>query len=195
MEENLKAKKLLLYTFLGIYCLTALGTLSMLFFGFGEVLDGERTLLINTFLVETSIAIGALFYSVWDIRKKEDITREQAENFTINPLEEAFKDKVISMDAMRLPTIQLHENKHFKRCKFVGPAALAIIGGNYVSTRFLDAGDVVALPDNTTLTGVVVFKNCIVEECEFIRVSILCDQNTGKGFQRNIPDLIVKGLT
>ncbi len=194
MEQNIKAKALLLYSFLGIYCLTALGTLGMLFFGFGEVRDSERALLINTFLVETAVAIGALFYSVWEIRKKEEITREKAESFSINSLENAFQDKVIPVGALQLPTIQLHENKHFKRCKFVGPSAIGILGGNFSNTGFLECGDVIALPNNVNLAGLTVLKNCTVDECEFIRISIFCDQSTAKGFRDNVPGVQVKGL-
>jgi hypothetical protein len=112
----------------------------------------------------------------------------------INPLATSFQDTIVRLEDMRLPTVQLHENKHFKRCKLVGPAAVAILGGTYVNSGFLDCGDVVALPDNVSLTGIIVLKNCTVEECEFIRVSIFTDKNTAKGFA-TIQGASVKGLT
>lgn len=93
-----------------------------------------------------------------------------------------------------MPTLQLHENKHFKRCKFVGPAALAIQGGNYINTGFTDCGDVIAIPNNLLMTGIILLKNCTVEECQFIRTTILADQGTAKGFA-TIPGAQVKGLT
>ena len=52
---------------------------------------------------------------------------------TINPLAHTFTDLIIAVEDLRLPTSQIHENKLFKRCKFVGPAAIAILGGTYVN--------------------------------------------------------------
>ncbi|SDR92970.1 hypothetical protein [Pseudomonas oryzae] len=112
---------------------------------------------------------------------------------SINPLLESFKDSIIPIEDLRLPTVQLHENKHFKRCKFVGPAAVAILGGNYVNSGFSECGDIVALPEDVFLTGIVVLKNCTVEECEFIRTTIFTDQNTAKGFA-TVPGAIIKGM-
>lgn len=113
---------------------------------------------------------------------------------TINPLLDSFKDAIISVEDLRMPLSQLHENKHFKRCKFVGPSAIAIIGGSYISTGFAETGDVIALPENVFLTGIVVLKNCTVEECMFIRTTIFTDQNTAKGFAANVPGAKVKGI-
>ncbi|MFV8462531.1 hypothetical protein ACNO7T_15350 [Vibrio campbellii] len=112
---------------------------------------------------------------------------------TINPLSDSFTDTIIPLEDLRLPTLQLHQNKHFKRCKFVGPGSIAILGGNYLNSGFNDCGDVIALPDNVYLTGIVVFKNCTVESCEFIRTTVLVDQNTATGF-KGIPNISVKGL-
>ena len=94
-------------------------------------------------------------------------------------LANSFEDVIIAVEELRLPKIQLHENKHFKNCKFVGPAAIAIIGGHYVNTSFHDCDDVIALPKGSlSMTGIVVLKNCTVDECEFIRTTILADQGT-----------------
>ena len=112
---------------------------------------------------------------------------------TINPLLNSFTDLIIPVEDLRLPRVQLHENKHFLRCKFVGPAAVAILGGTYVRTNFLDSGDVIALPDNAILSGIVVLKNCTVEDCEFIRTTILVDQVTAKGLAA-VPGAQVKGI-
>ncbi len=165
----------------------------MLFFGFGEVKDAERSTLINTFLVESAVAIAALFYSLWNIRNKEDRAIEHTRELIVNPLEESFKDLVIPVESLRLPTIQLHENKHFKRCKFIGPSAVAVMGGTYKNVGFLECGDIVALPNDVYLTGIIVLKNCTVEDSEFIRTTIFTDQHTAQGF-KTIPGVRVKGI-
>ncbi|ELB2228209.1 hypothetical protein QNZ76_002969 [Vibrio parahaemolyticus] len=112
---------------------------------------------------------------------------------SVNPLQDSFTDTIIPLEDLRLPTLQLHEHKHFKRCKFVGPGAVAIMGGSYVNSGFNECGDVIVLPEDVYLTGIVVFRNCTVESCEFIRTTVFVDQHTGQGF-KNVPGISVKGL-
>ena len=145
----------------------------------------------------TALILSIVLYLVKSSQLKQaeaDFNRAMSvPKSTINPLSDSFKDSIIPVEDLRLPTLQLHENKHFKRCKFVGPAAIAIVGGHYVNSRFNDCGDVVALPNNANLTGIVVLKNCTVEDCEFIRTTIFADQNTAKGFAA-VPGAQVKGI-
>jgi hypothetical protein len=112
---------------------------------------------------------------------------------TINPLSTNFSDVIIPIEDLRLPTTQLHERKHFKRCKFVGPGVVAIQDGTYVNSGFIDCGDIVALPDGVFLTGIMVFRNCTVEDCEFIRTTVFVDQGTAKSFSA-VPGAKVKGV-
>lgn len=191
MEKQ--AKTVLFYLFVGVYGLTALGTLAMLFLGFGEVQPSERSILINSFLVETAIAIFALFYTVWGINSKDKTTIEMAKANIINPLDSSFKDRIIPLETLKLPTIQLHENKHFKGCKFVGPSSLVILGGTIHHNDFRECGDFIALPDKVFLTGMLVFKNCTIEDCEFLRVTIFSDINTAKGLA-TIEGASVRGI-
>ena len=146
----------------------------------------------------TSLVVAVIFYLIKSAILKQaqaDFNRAMAIPRTlINPLLDSFKDAIISVEDLRLPISQLHENKQFKRCKFVGPAAIAIIGGTYVHTGFVDCGDVIVLPENVSLAGIVVLKNCTVEECQFIRTTIFTDQNTAKGFA-SVPGAQVKGLS
>lgn len=112
---------------------------------------------------------------------------------SINPLSNSFQDSIIPVEDLRLPTKQLHENKHFKRCKFVGPSAIAIMGGIYNGGGFDGCGDIIALPKESLLTGIVVLKNCTVEECEFIKTTIFVDQNTARAFSK-VPGANIKGI-
>lgn len=91
---------------------------------------------------------------------------------SVNPLLDSFTDQIIRIEDLHLPIKQLHENKHFKRCKFVGPGAIAILGGNYISSNFYESGDIVALPDECALVGIVVLQNCTVENCEFYKITL-----------------------
>lgn len=95
----------------------------------------------------------------------------------INPLAKSFSDLIIPIDDLNLPSELLHERKHFQRCKFVGPGALVIAGGGrFIGNHFIDVGDIIAVPDKTKVTGIIVLKDCTIEDCEFVRVSILADQ-------------------
>lgn len=59
----------LFWSFWAVYVLGAIGTLGMLFFDLGSVRDSERGVLVNAFVAETAVAIGALFYSVFRLRR------------------------------------------------------------------------------------------------------------------------------
>jgi hypothetical protein len=147
--------------------------------------------------VIVALLISFIFYLIKSSQLKQseaDLNRALSiPRSTINPLSNSFTDSIIPVEDLRLPRVQLHENKHFLRCKFVGPAALAIQGGTYVRSNFLESGDVIALPDNVMLSGIVVLKNCTVEDCEFIRTTILVDQVTAK-HMATIPNAQVKGI-
>ena len=146
----------------------------------------------------TALVVALIFYFIKsaNLRQAEaDFNRAMAvPRHSINPLSESFKDLIIAVEDMRLPTLQLHENKQFKHCQFIGPAAIAILGGTYVNSSFKDCGDIVALPKDVWLTGIIVLKNCTVENCEFIRTTIFTDQNTAKGIAENLGMDKVKGI-
>lgn len=103
---------------------------------------------------------------------------------TVNPLSGSFTDQVINLPDLYLPRLQLHSNKQFKRCKLVGPGAIAMMGGSYIRTVFVEAGSPIVLPEKTLLTGVLVLENCTVEDCEFIGITILVNKAAGEQFKK-----------
>lgn len=102
----------------------------------------------------------------------------------VNPLAESFVDQIIYLPDLYLPRKQLHSNKQFKRCKLVGPGAVALLGGTYIHTGFIEAGSPIVLPENTMVTGVLVLENCTVEYCEFIGVTLLVNKAAGEAFKK-----------
>lgn len=110
----------------------------------------------------------------------------------VNPLQETFDGLIIPVEDLRLPGLIVHENKHFRNCKFVGPGAIAIFGGSYSNSSFNNAGDILSFPPDAQIAGIVVFAGCTVERCEFVRVTILADHNTGRGFKN--AGMPVKGI-
>jgi hypothetical protein len=102
----------------------------------------------------------------------------------VNPLSESFVDQVIYLPDLYLPRRQVHSNKQFKRCKLVGPGAIAMLGGTYIRTNFVEAGSPIVLPDNTILSGVLVLENCTVEDCEFVGITLLINRIAGDEFKK-----------
>lgn len=98
----------------------------------------------------------------------------------INPLAHSFVDQVIRLPDLYLPRRQLHSNKQFKRCKLVGPGAIAMLGGSYINSGFIESGSIIVLPESTFLTGVLVLENCTVEDCEFIGITLLTNKQAGE---------------
>lgn len=111
----------------------------------------------------------------------------------VNPLAESFVDMVIPVEDLRLPDRQVQSEKHFRRCKIVGPGVLATQGGSYLNTGFISCGDVFVLPYNSQLAGVVVLDNCIFDQCEFIKVALLIDATNAKAFA-SVKGLRVRGI-
>ncbi len=111
----------------------------------------------------------------------------------INPLLDSFKDQIIPIEELRVPGMQVHENKHFKDCSFVGPAAVALVGGTFVNTNFTETGDLIPVPDNTHLTGVILLRNCTVENCNFYRTTLMVSERQAKQIAAAVPGLKVAG--
>jgi hypothetical protein len=106
---------------------------------------------------------------------------------SVNPLLTSFSDQVIPMAALHIPGRQVHQHKQFRRCKFVGPGALALLGGTFVNSSFKEAGHVLTIPENTVITGITVFENCTVEDCEFFQITLLIPRASAAQFAAGIP--------
>jgi hypothetical protein len=144
-----------------------------------------------------STIVTLIFYLIKSAESKSahaEYTRSvsQPKNH-INPLQDSFKDQIIPIEELRVPGVQVHENKHFKGCSFVGPAAIALIGGNYVNTNFNETGDLIPLPHNTFLTGIIVLKNCTVENCNFYRTTLMVNANQAEQMAAAVQGLKVAG--
>lgn len=163
---------------------------------FDPFLSGKSPLFWYAIALITSFTIAATIWVAMSAFAKQALAKYYASlsipKSDINPLDTLFIDKVIAIEDLRLPGLQLHHKKHFIRCKFVGPGAIAISGGSYMRSSFNEVGDMVALADGTELIGLVTLLECVVDGCEFIRVSIFVDQGTAKAF--NAGGARVKGL-
>jgi hypothetical protein len=107
----------------------------------------------------------------------------------VNPLAKSFEDLVIPIESLKLPGLNVHEYKSFRRCKFVGPGALALLGGHFVQSNFINIGHILPLPDKIFITGITVLKDCTVENCEFLTVTILVSRNEAETMKKALPGI------
>ena len=112
----------------------------------------------------------------------------------VNPLLDSFQNLIIPIEELRVPGVQVHENKHFKRCEFVGPAAIALVGCRMINSGFIECGDVIPLPDNTMLTGIIVLKDCTIEGSKFHRTTLMVSERDAKQMAHSVPGVKVAGL-
>jgi hypothetical protein len=134
-----------------------------------------------------SLLITLIFYFIKLANKNSAeaayIQRISVTKSNINPLSDSFIDQIIKISDLYLPLKQAHSHKQFKRCKIVGPGAVAILGGTYIKNGFIEIGSLIVIPNTATLTGVLVLENCTVENCEFIGVTLIVDKQAGEVFK------------
>jgi hypothetical protein len=68
-EQKVYISWVLFWTFWGVFVITCLATLAMLFLGFGEVQDSERDILVYIVVIESAGGLLALIYSVFNLKK------------------------------------------------------------------------------------------------------------------------------
>lgn len=124
----------------------------------------------------TALALTLIFF-LFNLSRKQAANAKYLDSLSnpvsnINPLLGTFEDKIIKLSDLQLPLNQNHKHKHFKRCKIVGPGAVAILGGSYIDTIFTNCGDVFAIPNHVHLTGVIGLEGCTLDQCELIDITL-----------------------
>lgn len=84
-------KKILFYLFTSAFVIILLLTIASVFFNVGQPTETERNMLFYTFMVEVGVAVAALFYLVFGIRKNEDVTLVKDCNACISKLGDKFE--------------------------------------------------------------------------------------------------------
>lgn len=75
-------RAVLFWVFVSAFCVLIIGTLAIIFFGFGSPTPEERSVLFKVFIAEVGLAVLALFYSLFDLKKSG--RSEQAANVCSN---------------------------------------------------------------------------------------------------------------
>lgn len=79
-KQSMIMKWVLFWVFVTTFVLAVLGTLGMIFFGFGTPTPDERAILVKAFLVEIAAAVTLLFYSMFNLKKSPNDTRAIEDN-------------------------------------------------------------------------------------------------------------------
>jgi hypothetical protein len=101
----------------------------------------------------------------------------------IDPSQKHFSNRTIPVHDLNLPSLSLHEDKLFEDCVFGGPGALMILGGKIDHNEFTELGTVIALAEDVSITGIPALKECTIKRSKFHRVTLLCDQKTGRALE------------
>jgi len=91
----------------------------------------------------------------------------------INPLNNHFENRIISLSDLELPLNGAHERKIFKKCDIVGPGVICLLGGSFDHCDFINCGDVIFAPDESFFTGVIPLVGCNVIDCRLINITII----------------------
>ena len=119
-----RMKWVMFYVFLGLFVLAVLGTLGMVFLGFGTPTEEERSLLVKALIGEIAAAVVALFYSLFNLKGKKrgaDYQQEIARfKKQINDLEnelkhEREKNKLMEGDSQKTANEDSDQEKIQKR--------------------------------------------------------------------------------
>ncbi|PKH02768.1 hypothetical protein CXF72_09925 [Psychromonas sp. MB-3u-54] len=77
-SSNEKMKWILFSVFITLFTLAVLGTLSVVFLGFGTPTEAEREWLVKGLLLEVASCVVALFYSIFGLKKSNNSTDEKS---------------------------------------------------------------------------------------------------------------------
>jgi hypothetical protein len=152
------------------------GTTTALLAKASELFRGSSPFIWVLIGITTSFILIFIFY-LFNLSRKQAAKAKYLQSLSvttlsINPLLDNFEDRIIKLSDLQLPLNKAHQHKLFKRCKIVGPGAIAILGGTYNKSGFINCGDIFVVPNDTYLTGVIGLENCTLDQCELINITI-----------------------
>ncbi|MDV7579288.1 hypothetical protein ACLN6O_10630 [Acinetobacter sp. PVC-6A] len=125
----------------------------------------------------TAFLLTLLFYFINLARKSsaeiDYLNKLSQPSSAINPLSENYENRVIKLSDLQLPLNSPHQNKFFKRCQIIGPGSIFILSGSYSNTQFINCGDVILVPEGVRLAGIIILKNCMLDQCTLIDITII----------------------
>lgn len=168
------------------------GTIAGLSAKASDIFKNSSPLIWIFISLATSLTIILILY-LFNLSRKQSAEKKYFETlsivpFNINPISENFENTIIRLSDLYLPLNQHHAHKTFKNCKITGPGAIFLAGGSFNNTGFLQCGDVLAIPTEVELPGVITLLNCTLNRCELINLTIIISNS-----KTNIDDIVRMG--
>lgn len=102
-DKNMKW--ILFWAFLILFVLSVLGTLGVVFFGFGTPTDSERELLVKGLIGEIALCVVALFYSIFGLKRDSGV----ASDSRFEALEQRMLDLETKLSEIKQETPEVSE--------------------------------------------------------------------------------------
>jgi hypothetical protein len=112
--------------------------------------------------------LGSLAYRYLVLTRYEV---RRAEATTVNPLASYFSKQRLRLADFYHPFFKATRAAKFEDCELLGPVAVALMGGQFLHSAFLDC-EVVIVKDDANVQGVTAFENCIFDRCKFFGVTL-----------------------
>ncbi|MCA3626853.1 MAG: hypothetical protein IOC49_06385 [Methylobacterium sp.] len=123
-------------------------------------------------------------------QRSEYLALASEQGDSINPLQDTFRNKIVKINDLFVPHMQLLQSKNFKECHIIGPGIVALRGncnlfecGFDMSCNFI----VVDYRKKHFISGLVGFENAHFEKCVFVNTTFILDENLAAILKKNIP--------
>lgn len=141
--------------------------------------------LLGGALFALSFSAAAWGWSRFQLAAIRKEWRDKIEN--INPLDENFHGKRISIASLATPFINTIDNKSFSDCDLVGPATVIVTGerGSVIGNGFFECVFVTLRP-RPILSGrsIIFIRNCHIINCRLIGCIVLVQHNAVEAFRQ-----------
>ena len=101
VEQERRMRWILFLVFVALFVVIVLGTLAAVFLDFGNLKEQHRNILFNVFLVEVGAAVIALFYSIFGLKRKDEV-RERKVRLNLGELQDI--RKLVGKTALLAPS-------------------------------------------------------------------------------------------
>ncbi len=124
--------------------------------------------IVTALVLAAMFLLGSLAYRYLVLTRYEV---RRAEATTTNPLASYFSKQRLRLADFFHPFFKATTAAKFEDCELLGPAAVALMGGQFRHFGFVNC-EVVIVKDGANVQGVTAFENCIFERCKFFGVTL-----------------------
>lgn len=94
----------------------------------------------------------------------------------VNPLDDTFTKRRISVADLTSPMSRIIEGKTFDRCELIGPVTIVLHGANMHNPQFFDS-NFVCVKENFPVHHITVLKNCAFINCKMFGFTLMVPES------------------